>query len=100
MFIAHVTLSVDAQKRPAILHRLVEDAPAIRAMPGCLAFTPFADPTDAEGLGIVHEWASEADFAAYTGSDIFARFGRDVRALALMPPVSRRFSAALVETLR
>lgn len=100
VFIAHVTLTVDAARRPAILQHLVEDAPAVRAMPGCLAFTPFADPTDAGTLGVLHEWASEADFAGYTDSPIFARFGRDVRAMALVPPVSRRFTAALVETLR
>lgn len=98
MFIAHVSFQVSPADRAQALDTLLAEAPAVRAMPGCAAFVPFLHPTDPGQLGILHEWATEADFAAYLGSAGFARSGRTLRPLMVAAPVSRRFAATPVDT--
>lgn len=97
MLVAHVTFTVSAADRERVLQRLAADAAAVRAMPGCLAFVPFADPTAADRLGVMHEWTSAEEFGRYAASPLFARFGADVRPLMAAPPISRRFAATLVD---
>ncbi|MBR0556303.1 antibiotic biosynthesis monooxygenase [Ciceribacter sp. L1K23] len=99
MRIAHLFFSVDPARRAEALALLVAEAPAIRAMKGCMAFMPFADPTTETGLGVLHEWETDADFTAYTGSEIFAETGRMLRPMMSAAPVSRRFDAELVQTV-
>lgn len=60
----------------------------------------FDAPDDPERLTVLHEWDDEAAFAAYLASDMFARSGEVIRPLLTDAPVSRRFRAELVETVR
>jgi quinol monooxygenase YgiN len=99
MLIAHVHFTVAASERHKALEMLQKEAPAVRAMKGCQAFVPFLDPTSSEGLGVLHEWDSEEDFAAYTSSPGFAEVGRILRPMMTGAPVSRRFDARLLQTV-
>lgn len=93
MRIAHLTFTVDPQHQQPALDALVAAAPAVRAMPGCLAFIPFADPTSVGGIGLLHEWDSGGDFARYLDSPDFARINTGLRALMRGAPLSKRFEA-------
>lgn len=99
MFIAHVYFPVAAADRSNALQTLIAEAAVVRAMNGCNAFIPFADPTNDDSLGIVHEWESEAHFRAYLASECFAHSGRILRPLMTGAPVSRRFDATLRESV-
>ena len=99
MLIAHVTFAVAEPERQAALASLVAEAETVRAMPGCLAFTPFADPIDRQKVGIVHEWETDEQFRAYTQSPSFAASGRMLRPMMVDQPVSRRFEATLIESI-
>jgi len=93
MRIAHLTFTVDTAATQQALATLVAAAPSVRAMPGCQAFIPFADPTVEGGLGLIHEWDSAAAFSAYLASPGFAELNATLRPLMTAPPVSRRFEA-------
>lgn len=99
MIVAHVTFNVEAKNRDAALQVLVCELESVRAMRGCLAFVPFVDPSNKTSVGVLHEWESEADFAAYTGSTSFADVGKVLRPMATAAPISRRFDATLLETV-
>lgn len=99
MLIAHVYFTVAAGDRQKALDTLLAEAAGVRAMKGCQAFVPFADPADPEALGILHEWEHEADFTAYIASPGFAEVGKALRPLMTGAPVSRRFDATLLETV-
>lgn len=99
MRVVHVFFKVRAEERSAALEALVAGAAAVRAMPGCRTFLPFLDPTDAEAIGVMHEWETDADFAAYVASPIFVANAAVLRPLMTAPPVSRRFDATLAETV-
>ena len=93
MRIAHLTFTVDKHASQHALALLTTAAPAVRAMPGCQAFIPFADPMSEGGIGVVHEWASAADFSLYLASPGFAQLSAQLRPLMTAPPVSKRFDA-------
>ncbi len=97
MLVAHVLFKVAPADRSRALDALLAEAPGVRAMAGCLAFVPFADPGDPGGLGIVHEWQSGDEFGAYTGSSGFAKVQATLRPMMVGQPVSRRFDARLLE---
>ena len=99
MLIAHVRFRATEEDRQKALAALVAKAPAIRAMKGCLAFVPFLDPTDRQGLGVLHEWQSGEDFAAYAASPAFVETAAILRPLMAAAAISRRFDARLIETL-
>lgn len=99
MIIAHVTFSVAAEKRQEALDVLVSEIAGVRAMHGCLAFVPFVDPSDEISLGVLHEWETAADFAAYGSSSGFAEVGKALRPMMTGAPISRRFDATLLETV-
>lgn len=96
MLIAHVQFTVSAKDRAAALKALLTDHEKIRAMPGCLAFIPFVDPTNDTGLGVLHEWQSPDDFAAYTSSDNFSTMSQALRPMMTSAPISHRFDATQV----
>ena len=50
-------------------------------------------------MTVIHEWEDETSFAGYLSSEAFARSGAVLRPLMTVPPVSRRFHAALLETV-
>ena len=99
MLIAHVTFAVAAAERQSALATLVTEAETVRAMPGCLTFTPFADPIDPQKLRIVHEWETVEQFRAYAQSPGFAATGQVLRPMMVDKPVSRRFEAELIESI-
>ena len=99
MLIAVLDLRTDASDRPAALAQLDSEREEIRAMPGNLDFRVYADRDDPGAVTVLHEWADQPSFAAYLASDAFARSGAVLRPLVTEPPVSRRFSADLVETV-
>ena len=99
MLIAVLDLRTTPADRPAALAQLDSERDEIRAMPGNLDFRVYAARDDEEGLVVIHEWADERSFADYLSSDAFARSGAVLRPLVTAPPVSRRFRAALLETV-
>ncbi|HET6562206.1 MAG TPA: antibiotic biosynthesis monooxygenase family protein [Marmoricola sp.] len=99
MLIAVLDLRTTAADRAAALAQLDSERDGIRAMPGNLDFRVYAARDDEEAIAVVHEWADEPSFAGYLASDAFARSGAVLRPLVTAPPVSRRFRAALLETV-
>ena len=99
MLIAVLDLHTTAADRAAALAQLDGEREEIRAMPGNLDFRVYADRADDGAVTVLHEWADEPSFAAYLESDAFARSGAVLRPLMTAPPVSRRFRAALLETV-
>ncbi|MFT6451687.1 MAG: quinol monooxygenase YgiN [Halocynthiibacter sp.] len=99
MFIAHVTFPVSRENRAFALEALLKEVDFVRALPGCIAFIPFLDPTDPQGLGVLHEWTSAEEMGAYLASDCFASIGEILRPIMAAPPISKRFDAQLIETV-
>lgn len=99
MLIAHVVFAVDETQRQSALAALITEADTVRAMPGCIAFMPFADPTDPQKVGIVHEWETVEQFRAYAQSPGFAASGQVLRPIMVDRPTSRRFDATLIESV-
>lgn len=93
MRLAHLTFTVRPEVQHEALGVLLDEVPAVRDMAGCVAFIPFIDPTVTGGIGVLHEWATEADFAAYLASEIFAASGARLFPLMTQEPDSRRFEA-------
>ena len=100
MFIAILDFSTSATDRPAALAQLDSERPHVRDMPGNIAFRVYAGREDDTQITVVHEWQDEASFAEYQGSASFARSGAVLRPMMAGAPVSRRFRAELVETVR
>ena len=96
MRLAHLTFGVRPEAQHEALGVLLEEVPVVRYMEGCVAFLPFLDATSTGGIGVLHEWASEADFAAYLASSTFAAAGARLRPLMTGEPDSRRFDASLI----
>ena len=96
MRLAHLTFTVLPEAQHEALGVLLEEVPAVRAMEGCMAFIPFIDPTSTGGVGVLHEWATEEDFAAYLASPVFAASGARLFPLMTHEPDSRRFNAEIV----
>ena len=95
MFIAHVFFRVAPALGQTALNALLAECPIVRALPGCTTFLPFIDPTQPGAVGLLHEWESEDQFAAYTASPGFAAVGQVLRPLMVAPPVSKRFDATI-----
>lgn len=99
MFIAHVHLTVSERDLETVLETLLKECGVVKAMQGNIKFIPFADPTRVGGIGILHEWNSETDFAKYISSTSFKDFGSTIKPLVVTPPISDRFEAKLLETV-
>jgi quinol monooxygenase YgiN len=99
MFIAVLDLRTRATDRATVLAQLDSERDEIRAMPGNLDFRVYAGRDDAGAVTVLHEWVDHPSFAAYLASEAFARSGAVLRPLVTEPPVSRRFSANLLETV-
>ncbi len=99
MLIALLDLRTAPADRDVALSQLDSEREEIRAMPGNLDFRVYAARDNEEAVTVVHEWADEPSFAAYLASGSFARSGDVLRPLVTAPPVSRRFRAALLETV-
>ncbi len=99
MLIALLDLRTTSADRAAALAQLDSERDEIRAMPGNLDFRVYAARDDEESVAVIHEWVDEPSFAAYLSSPAFARSGEVIRPLVTAPPVSRRFHAALLETV-
>jgi quinol monooxygenase YgiN len=99
VLIAILDFDTAATDRPAALAQLDRERGEVRAMPGNLAFRVYASREDDTRITVVHEWADEASFAGYLGSDSFTRSGEVLRPIMTGTPVSRRFRADLLETV-
>jgi quinol monooxygenase YgiN len=99
MLIAILDLRTTPGDRPVALAQLDGERDEIRAMPGNLDFRVYSARDDEEAVTVLHEWVDESSFARYLASDAFARSGAVLRPLVTAPPVSRRFHAALLETV-
>jgi quinol monooxygenase YgiN len=99
MLIAILDLRTSARDRAAALVQLDSERDEIRAMPGNLDFRVYVGRDNDEAVTVIHEWADEPSFAAYLSSESFARSGAVLRPLMSAPPISRRFRAALLETV-
>ena len=99
MLIAVLDLHTAAADRAVALAQLDSERDEIRAMPGNLDFRVYAARDNEEDIAVIHEWADEPSFTAYLSSRAFDRSGAVLRPLVTAPPVSRRFSAALLETV-
>ncbi|WP_433041548.1 putative quinol monooxygenase [Dactylosporangium sp. CS-033363] len=99
MFIAILDFQTSPADRPAALAQLEAERDEVRAMPGNVAFRVYASREDDTTVTVVHEWQDRASFAPYLDSDCFARSGQVLRPLMTAAPVSRRFSAELLETV-
>lgn len=100
MFIAILDFSTAAADRPAALAQLDSERGEVRGMPGNIAFRVYASREDDTQVTVVHEWQDEASFATYLDSASFARSGEVLRPIIVGAPVSRRFRADLMETVR
>lgn len=96
MRLAHLTFSVRPEAQDEALGVLLDEVSTVRNMEGCVAFIPFIDPTTTGGIGVVHEWATETDFAAYLASPTFAASGARLFPLMTQEPDSRRFEAVVI----
>ena len=99
MLIALLDLRTSKADRPLALAQLDSEKEEIRAMPGNLDFRVYAARDDEEAVTVIHEWADQPSFAGYLSSGAFTRSGAVLRPLVTSAPVSRRFEAALVETV-
>ena len=99
MLIAVLDLRTSPTDRPIALAQLDGERDEIRGMPGNLDFRVYAARHDPEAVTVIHEWTDESSFAGYLSSEAFARSGAVLRPLVTAPPVSRRFRAALLETV-
>ena len=100
MFIAILDFSTAAADRPAALAQLDREHDQVRGMPGNIAFRVYAGREDDTQVTVVHEWADETSFAEYLSLASFARSGEVLRPMMAGAPVSRRFHAELMETVR
>ncbi|MGH8967747.1 MAG: putative quinol monooxygenase [Actinomycetes bacterium] len=100
MFIAIIDFRTAATDRSAALARFDGEGDRVRAMPGNISFRVYAAREDDTAVAVVHEWDDETSFADYLRSDSFAQLGEGVRPLMIAAPVSRRFHADLLETVR
>lgn len=100
MFIAILDFSTAAADRPAALAQLDSERAQVQNMPGNIAFRVYASRQDDARITVVHEWQDEESLAGYLGSASFARSGEVLRPMMAGAPVSRRFRAELVETVR
>jgi quinol monooxygenase YgiN len=99
MFIAIVDFTVAPARGLKALGVILAEATAVRAMDGNLAFQPYLHPESAGEIRIFHEWRDAADFEAYIASPAFRALSQALRPLMSGPPVSRRMTAHLLETV-
>jgi len=99
VFIAILDFGTAADARARALAQLEDERPLVRSMPGNLAFRVYASREDNRTVTVVHEWTDQTSFTAYLASDAFARSNAVLRPLVTDGPVSRRFSAELVESV-
>lgn len=99
MLIAVLDLCTTEADRTTVLAQLDGERDEIRAMAGNRDFRVYAERDDLGAVAVIHEWVDEPSFAAYLLSEAFARSGAVLRPLLTAPPVSRRFRAALLETV-
>jgi quinol monooxygenase YgiN len=100
MLIAILDLDVAAVRRGAALDQFIAEAPTVRKMQGNIAYRPYADPVVDTRVTLVHEWEARPDFDAYLASTCFARLRDVLGPMMIGVPVSRRFEASLIETVR
>lgn len=100
MLIAIIDVSVAATDCARAIDQLQREADAVRRMPGNINFRVFGACDNGTDITILHEWEDMHSFDGYLASEVFARAGSALRLLMTGKPVSRRFDAVLVKTVR
>ncbi|WP_421726313.1 putative quinol monooxygenase [Bauldia sp.] len=93
MLIAIVDFHVAAEDRQAAIDFLMDEAPAITAMPGNRGHRVVTNAGTDTHVGLIHEWETPDAFAAYLASPVFSRSGETLRPMMTAPPTSRRLVA-------
>jgi quinol monooxygenase YgiN len=99
MCIVNVHFAVAATRRDETIDTLVVEVPFVHALPGCLAFQPFADSTDPGTIVALHEWQSAGHFAASTASPGLAEILATLELMMLHPSTSRRIEVRLDDAM-
>ena len=97
MLIAHIEIIIAEKNRKKALDILTAQVPIVRAMEGCLMFSPYLDPTNDQVLFIFHEWEHKDNFITYLSSACFTNANSVLGPLLTAPAVSRRFDAQLIQ---
>lgn len=100
MIIAIVDFDVAPETRSDALEVLIGDGAEASALPGNLGFRTFTNAGSKSHVGLMHEWADAAAFEGYLQSAGFAAVGAKLRPMMVGAPVSRRFEAVLLQTVR
>ena len=93
-------IEVPPNAGPELEKRFAHRAHAVDNQPGFLGFQLLRPVKGEDRYFVVTQWEDEESFAAYLGSASFARSGEVLRPLMTGTPVSRRFRADLLETVR
>lgn len=64
-----------------------EQAEVVRAMVGCAHYALYRSPSE-DGIAILQQWETMAQFDAYRASETFATLGAGLRPLMTQPPVT------------
>ncbi len=97
MLVAIVDFEVRQSDRSDALRTLIEAAPTVEAMAGCITFRPHVDPRSETQVGVVHEWRNKEAFESYLASETFAGLNKVLRPIAMRAPNSRRYAAERLE---
>jgi len=97
MLVAYVKITIDENDRQTALDALLAEVPVVRAMAGCVTFSPLIDPTEKATLFILHEWELQDYFTEYLSSQSFAKVNSMLGPLFSAPVISRRFDARIIQ---
>lgn len=97
MLIVIVDVDVIPNKVTETVAALEKDRAAALVMQGCRAFRSCARNGHPDKIVLVEEWEDAASFEAYKSSPAFAAAMATIKPVMAGPPVSRAFTATLVE---
>jgi quinol monooxygenase YgiN len=93
MLIVVVDFTVSAANSALALATMQDEAPIVRALPGNLGYSFWADPHQPGAWRLMHEWSDIAGFEDYRASPGFKSAGAVLFPLMLETPSSRIFDA-------
>jgi len=97
MLIARVRVTATEEGRPTLIERLTAEAVTVpESFDGCERYAVTVDAADPATVVLVEEWASRADFEAYTSSPHFASVMGAVAPCLAGPPDSAYYEGELV----
>jgi quinol monooxygenase YgiN len=96
MMIVIVDFTVAPADSALVHSTLLAEAPVVRALPGNLGFSIWADPDTPGTWRLMHEWTDAAGFEAYRSTPAFKDVGAILFPLMLGKPSSRVFAADML----